>query len=71
MIIIDKINYVKDDLSLEIYMQSSIIIKIWADPDSFNYLNVFREALISAIANRCIMIDIPGELNVNILGAMR
>jgi len=66
MIVVSKINYVAEDLGLEIYMDSGIMIKIWADNDTRKVLNDFTARLKASITNGLSVIDIDGELNVQV-----
>ena len=68
MIVVSKINYVAEDLGLEIYMDSGIMIKIWSDSDddSRKVFNDFTARLKASITNGLSVIDIDGELNVRV-----
>ena len=53
MIVVSKINYVAEDLGLEIYMDSGIMIKVWSenDDDSRKVFNDFTARLKASITN--------------------
>jgi len=67
MIIINKINYIKDDLHIELFMNGGFVLRVWADQypeECFKALHEFREKLNNAIACDCKFVTIPNELNV-------